>query len=126
MRRVAFLGLVTRAFRSLPGEFRPLVVNTVVLVESRPSAEQLRANGIRRGTLLGLYEGVPHTERGELPPLYPDRITLFQAPIEAEARASGQSTLAVIRTTLAHEIGHHFGLGEAEIRALERCERHEQ
>ncbi|MBI4032251.1 metallopeptidase family protein, partial [Candidatus Berkelbacteria bacterium] len=106
MTRRAFTGLVTRAFGSLPNEFRMLVANTAVLVERRPTAEQLRENGVRRGTLLGLYEGVPQTERGELPPLYPDRITLFQGSIEVEAQATRQSTLSIIRTTLAHEIGH--------------------
>ncbi|MGI6103556.1 MAG: metallopeptidase family protein [Patescibacteria group bacterium] len=122
MRRTSFLGLVTRAYRSLPPEFLAWLQNVAILVEDAPTREQLRENGVRRGTLLGLYEGVPQTEREGGWPLLPDRITLFQDAIEAEALEQGCSVFAVIRTTLAHEIGHHFGLDEAAVRALEARE----
>lgn len=122
MRRTTFRGLVTRAYHSLSPEFRAWLQNVAILVEDVPTREQCCEHRVRRGTLLGLYEGVPQTAREGSWPLLPDRITLFQEAIEAEAREQGCSVLSVIRTTLAHELGHHFGLDEAAVRALEARE----
>jgi predicted Zn-dependent protease with MMP-like domain len=67
---------------------------------------------------LGLYEGIPVTKRGidyGMYPVVPDTITLFQRNIEAACRTSGEIGRA-IRDTLIHEIAHHFGFSEDEIR----------
>lgn len=113
-----FRGLVTRALWQLPERIFVGVENIAVLI--RPVPNQSQRTTIRRAqTLLGLYEGVPQIERLD-PPLYPDRITLFQRAIEAEARATGERVITIIRATLIHEIGHHLGLTDRELHRLER------
>jgi predicted Zn-dependent protease with MMP-like domain len=62
-------------------------------------------------TLFGLYEGTPLTERGFQGPLYPDRILIFQEPIEAECR-SEEEIVNEIEVTIAHEVAHFFGLDD--------------
>jgi len=121
--RERFQELVTRAVNSLPPEFRDKLENIDVVVEGWPSQSQLAEAGLRRGeALLGLYEGVPRTMRsrhyGLVPP---DKITIFQKPIEAGCRYDAEITEEVKRVVL-HEIAHHFGIGDARLRQIERGE----
>lgn len=129
MERPVFEQLASNVFRSIPERFLKRLGNVVVVVEDRPTAEQ-NAVGTHEGEeeldILGLYEGTPLTERPADPSgMLPDVITLFQLPIEEEAEASGLEILEVIRQTLIHEIGHHFGLNDDEIEKIfeERWER---
>ena len=69
------------------------------------------------GSLYGLYEGTPLTSRGHYTGASPDRITLFLATICASATTTADVAHQV-RITLLHEVGHHFGIGEARLRAL--------
>lgn len=121
MDRERFQELVTGAIGSLPPEFRDKLENIEVVIEDWPSQSQLVEAGLRRGEdLLGLYEGVPHTMRdrryGLVPP---DKITIFQRPIEARCRDDAEITEEVKRVVL-HEIAHHFGIGDARLRQIER------
>jgi predicted Zn-dependent protease with MMP-like domain len=87
MDRLKFEKLVAQAIEQLPPEFREKLENVAIIVEDRPSAELLEQMEIPAGdTLFGLYEGTPLTERGFQTPLHPDRIWIFQQPIEAECR----------------------------------------
>ena len=71
--------------------------------------------GDRRGTLLGLYEGVPLIARhADSVVLYPDRITLFRLPLQGLARTEVELRRQ-IRKTLVHELGHFFGFEEHEL-----------
>lgn len=120
MRREDFLQLVDEALASIPPRFREALVNVAIVVEDEPSALQLAEVGIEPpDTLLGLYEGVPLTERhwshGNA---LPDKVTLFQGPIE-EASDDEDDVVVAIGETLIHEIGHYFGLSEEEIEAIE-------
>ncbi len=73
--------------------------------------------GERRGTLLGLYEGVPLIARhADSVVLYPDRITLFHLPLQGLARTEVELRRQ-IRKTLVHELGHFFGFEENELEA---------
>jgi len=114
-----FEELVGQALDDLPGWVRERMDNVSVMVAPWPTAHQLRAVEGRKGTmLLGLYEGVPlpkRSRRYHLAP--PDRITLFQGPLERTA-FEDQALLRLIRRTIIHEIAHHFGFSEAEIQAL--------
>ena len=106
---------------SLPEEFHARLENIDVVVEDRPGREQLAELGLERGeTLLGLYEGVPLTRRtshyGLVPP---DKITIFQKPIEARCWHEAEIT-AEIGRVVRHEIAHHFGIGDERLRQLER------
>jgi predicted Zn-dependent protease with MMP-like domain len=118
MDRVKFENLVDQAIRDLPTEFRKKLENVVVIVEDRPSEEFLDDKEITSGdTLLGLYEGTPLTERGFDTPLLPDRIWIFQGPIEEECENEEEIT-EEIKTTIVHEVGHFFGLDDEYLKEL--------
>jgi predicted Zn-dependent protease with MMP-like domain len=118
METEAFEELVIAAVEALPQEFRDLLENVDIIVAEYPSAEQKRSAG-RRHSLLGLYEGVPRTVRGAHYQLVmPDKITLFQANIE-EACSTQEEIPAEIESVVRHEIAHHFGLTDDELRVIE-------
>ena len=121
MDRGKFQELVTGAVGSLPSEFRDKLENIEVVIEGWPSQSQLAEVGLRRGeALLGLYQGVPHTMRDKRYGLVPpDKITIFQKPIEARCRHDAEITEEVKRVVL-HEIAHHFGIGDTRLRQIER------
>jgi predicted Zn-dependent protease with MMP-like domain len=120
MDRKRFEWLVERAVEDLPEEFLTRLQNVDVVVEDRPSIEKMHSVGLRRGeTLLGLYEGVPQTRRGSHYSLaLPDKITIFQKPIEARCRDSAEIT-AEIQRVVKHEIAHHFGISDARLEQIE-------
>ena len=121
MDRERFEWLVARAVDDLPEEFRSRLENMEVVVEYSPTPAQLaRVRLGRAHTLLGLYEGVPLTKRGRHYGLVPpDKITIFQKPIEAKCKYEAEIT-AEIQRVVRHEIAHHFGIGDAKLRELER------
>jgi len=119
MDRERFQRIVAEAVDDLPEEFLCRLHNIDVVVEDRPTVGQLRKAGMGRGqTMLGLYEGVPQTRRGRYYGLVlPDKITIFQAPIEARCRSEDE-VRAEIRRVVRHEIAHHFGIGDGRLRQL--------
>jgi len=124
MRAPDFDQIVERALCKIPARFRKRMNNVVVVVEDEPAAIQLEARGVSPGsTLLGLYEGRPLVHRSVFEPFaLPDRITIFQGPHERIAR--GRDDLErLVEQTLWHEIAHHFGMNEREVRAAERLRR---
>ncbi len=121
MKAADFDNLVEQAYARIPARFRKRMQNIAIVVESEPSASQLRSARVSRGhTLLGLYEGRPLIHRSVSDPFaMPDRITIFQGPIER--MSSDQADLQrIIADTLWHEIAHYFGLDERQVRAAER------
>jgi len=123
MEREEFEKLVDEAAAAVPEKFREKIKNVAFLVANRPTKEQLRENGIPQGdTLLGLYEGIPATERGEhygVGITLPDRITIFQEPVEEAAVEDGEEVQRIIRETVFHEIAHYFGMSESEVEKWE-------
>ncbi len=121
MHRNRFEALVTKALEELPAEFQSKLENVDVLVEDWPSQRQVRDLGLRHSSqLLGLYEGVPQTSRDRGYNLVlPDKITIFQKPIEARCRSEGQIETE-IGEVVRHEIAHHFGIGDDTLRRIER------
>ena len=121
MNRERFEWLVAKAVDSLPDEFHAKLENIDVVVEDQPNPSQLADVGLKRGeTLLGLYQGVPLTKRSRHYGLVvPDKITIFQKPIEAECKYDAEITTEIRRVVL-HEIAHHFGISDARLRQLER------
>jgi len=122
--RREFEELVEEAVLGLPEVFARKLENIEIIVEEQPDAETLERMRIERGrTLLGLYHGVPRTLRHEsAPPTYPDRISIYRRPILAICRTSGDARRMAdqvrrqVRETVIHEIGHHFGLSDEEMR----------
>lgn len=119
MRRWDFQQLVAEALDELPRRFRRHLRNIAVVVEREPSRELLEDMGLwPHGTLLGLYQGVPLPQRGHsYGNALPDRITIFQKPIEAMGRTR-QEIKDAVKDTVIHEIGHYFGLDDERLEEL--------
>jgi predicted Zn-dependent protease with MMP-like domain len=111
-----FEQLVSDALDSLPPELGELMENVAVLVEEWPSSEQLEGSS---GTLLGLYEGIALTSRSPLSysGVMPDRITVFQGPISEHAH-NEHELVELVRTTVIHEVAHHFGISDERLDEL--------
>ena len=120
MNRHEFQALVAEAVQTIPEKFRNAMQNIAIVIEDEPSLETLQEVGIEPpDTLLGLYQGTPLTERqwahGNI---LPDKITLYQFPIEDESEDE-EDVIVAIGETLIHEVGHYFGLSEEEIEDIE-------
>lgn len=120
MRRAEFERLVADALASIPRRFRDAMANLAIVVEDEPSRELLDDMDIEPSdTLLGLYQGTPLTERTwDYGNTLPDRILLFQGPLERDSDDENDLVVA-IGETLIHEIGHYFGLSEEQIEDIE-------
>lgn len=121
MERERFEALVVTAVNELPPEFGNKLENIDVVVRDYPTSRQLAKMGIRHGTtLLGLYEGIPHTKRTVgYSMVLPDKITIFQKPIEAKC-SSEEEIMKEIQRVVRHEIAHHFGIDDHRLREIER------
>ena len=107
-----FEKLAARAIGRLPREFSARLDNVIVIVKAAPTKAQTARFG---AGLLGLYEGVPRTDRGtSYSGAMPDKITLFKNNIESQCGNEGE-TEGRIRHTLMHEIAHHFGMDDEEL-----------
>jgi predicted Zn-dependent protease with MMP-like domain len=123
MDRGRFEELVIEAVESLPDEFQERLENIDVVVEDFPSRGQLNKSHLGKDmTLLGLYEGVPLTERNSnYGMVAPDKITIFQKTIEEECRSRDEMDIKVeISRVVIHEIAHHFGIGDDRLEEIER------
>jgi predicted Zn-dependent protease with MMP-like domain len=119
MDRPAFEILVQNSLRKLPRRFKKKLANISVEVEDLPSRELLSDLGIRSGSLLGLYQGVPLTKRGwNYGNMLPDRIVIYQRTIERVA-TSPEEIETIVLDTVIHEIGHYFGFTDRELREIE-------
>ena len=115
----AFADAVSEALDSLPDDFRPYMEDLVVDIEDSPDDQTLADLNMKdRRSLLGLYRGVPLTNRsvGQMLRM-PERIVLYQRNIERICRTRDE-VVNQIRRTVLHEVGHHFGMGEAQLRRL--------
>jgi predicted Zn-dependent protease with MMP-like domain len=115
--RDIFEGLVAEALESLPDEIAGWLDNVAIVVADWPTPEQLAQADVGPGGLLfGLYVGVPKTHRGfTYGEIIPDKIIIFQRSIERVCRTPAQ-VRECVRKTVLHEVGHHFGMGEQELR----------
>ncbi len=113
--------IARRALDALPSPFADSLGDVVLLVEDFADDATLQAMGIEDPfELTGIYEGVPLTERSvEQSGTLPDRVRLFRRPILDEW-ADGSDTLEhLVAHVLIHEVGHHFGLSDDDMHALE-------
>ena len=119
MERGEFEKLVAEGFERLPQWVRDKIKNVALLVEGEPSREDRKAQELSDDeTLLGLYKGIPLSERGEMYGVgatLPDTITLYQLPIEEAAQEDGKDVRDVVAETIWHEFAHHFGMDEGEV-----------
>jgi predicted Zn-dependent protease with MMP-like domain len=117
MEKEHFEQLVGEAIDSLPDDFRSRMNNVAVVVEDLPSPRDERRFA-RGRLLLGLYQGQPLTKRDSRYGMaFPDKITIYQANIEAICRTDDEIRRQV-RKTVLHEIAHHFGIDDHRLRDL--------
>ncbi len=118
MDRSSFEKLVDQALRGLPRRFKKRLENISVEVEDRPSRELLEDMEIGSGTLFGLYQGVPLTQREwNYGNSLPDRIVIYQRPIE-QAASSDAEIEKIVQDTVIHEVGHYFGFSDRELHEM--------
>jgi predicted Zn-dependent protease with MMP-like domain len=120
MQRKRFERLVDNAVATIPRTFRDALQNLAIVVEDEPPDHVLEELEIGPDdTLFGLYQGTPLTERtSQYGNTLPDRISLYQGPIEDECETDDE-IVECIGETLIHELGHYFGLSEDEIEEIE-------
>lgn len=113
--------MAERAFAALPEGFRKLAGEVVFRVDDFPPDEVLDELGIEDPFgLTGLYSGVDLSQRSVFDAAEPSRVFLYRRPILDEWAERGDVTLEELVThVLVHEIGHHFGLSDAQIDAIE-------
>ena len=116
-----FEALALEVFRRLPRHFRDLCVDLVIQVDDFPSDEVLDAMGAESDLdLLGLFQGVGLPFRAESDPVQmPNMIWLYRRPILDYWAEHDETLGAVVKHVLVHEIGHHFGLSDADMEAVE-------
>jgi predicted Zn-dependent protease with MMP-like domain len=118
--------LAGEVFRHLPKRFRELCSNLVIQVDDFPSREVLRVmHAESEFDLLGLFQGVGLPFRSESAPVQmPNMIWLYRRPILDYWAEHDETLGAIVKHVLVHEIGHHFGLSDADMHAIERAASH--
>ncbi|GAA4765666.1 metallopeptidase family protein [Stakelama sediminis] len=116
-----FERLAREAMAEIPAPFSSYLSDIVLVVEEVADPATLRALSIRDPMrLAGLYRGRPIGEKSSFDVTsYPDEIHLYRRPLLAEWMATGETLGAIIRHVVVHEVGHHFGLSDADMHALE-------
>jgi predicted Zn-dependent protease with MMP-like domain len=115
-----FEQVVEEALDHLPQRFSDMLANIAVVVEEEPTEEDLELLEDEEededddDELLGIYRGVPLTERSYGMPLLPDQVAIFRGPILRIAR-NRREAVREIRDTVIHELGHYFGLGDDDM-----------
>ena len=113
--------IARRTLDALPAPFAASIGDVVLLIEDFADGETLEAMEIDDPfELTGIYEGVPLTERSiEQSGTMPERVRLFRRPILDEWASGGDTLEHLVAHVLIHEIGHHFGLSDEDMHALE-------
>ncbi len=113
-----FEGLVREAVDGLPEQFLDRLENVDIVIADRPTQDQLAFHGLHYGeTLFGLYEGVPLIDRVNYQSVLPDKITIFQRPLEAYASDRAE-LIHEVRDTVVHEVAHFFGIDDESLREM--------
>jgi len=120
MDRDKFEKLVQEGIEAIPKRFLKKLDNVDIIIEEKPTKEQIKKLKLGANSkLFGLYEGVPQTKRGYYSWVLPDKITIFKEPIE-EVCFSDEKIREKVKKTVWHEIAHHFGMNEREVREAEK------
>ncbi|MCX6811114.1 MAG: metallopeptidase family protein [Candidatus Berkelbacteria bacterium] len=122
--RSKFKQIVSEGISAIPEKFLKQLDNVAIVIEKRPTKAQEEKLHLRQGLILfGLYEGVPQTRRGlGYSGVLPDKITIFQESIELVGRDE-EDIKEMVKNTVWHEIAHHFGMDEREVRDAEERRR---
>ena len=120
MTREEFEKVVRKALEELPDEFKNKLDNVDVVIEEEVDMDMVREKGLGGpGRLLGLYQGIPLKSRTHYYGMVlPDKITLFKNNIERSCRERGIDVNEEIRHVVQHEIAHHFGISDGQLRDM--------
>lgn len=120
-----FEKLVSEGINAIPKTFQDKLDNVVFLIEEMPNYIQRKKVSLRPGwTLFGLYEGIPQIKRNSnYSNVLPDKITLFKKPLQYFAQ-NEDHLKQIVTNTVWHEVAHHFGSNEEEVRNAERLRGH--
>jgi predicted Zn-dependent protease with MMP-like domain len=120
MDREKFEELVRQGIDAIPKKFLEKLDNVDIVIEDEPTEAQIKKLKLGiNSKLFGLYEGVPQTKRGFYSGFMPDKITIFQKPIE-EMALNDEHVKEMVKNTVWHEIAHHFGMDEERVRKVEK------
>jgi len=114
-----FEKLVAEGIDNIPEKFLQKLKNVEIVIEEDPSPFQLKKLNLRGGFLFGLYEGIPQTNRESYGQVLPDKITIFKNPIE-KYYANPEAIKKAVENTVWHEIAHHFGMDEKQVKNAEK------
>jgi len=118
LRQQEFEELVSEAIWELPQELLERLDNVAILVQQWPSSDQMAEIELdSEYVLLGLYEGIPLTDREDYNLVLPDKITIFQRPVEAMCHTR-EEMARQIKITVAHEVAHHFGIDDDRLKEV--------
>jgi len=114
-----FEQLVKEGIDAIDEKFLKKLENVEIVIEDNPSPYQLEKLKMRGGILFGLYEGVPQTKRQQYGQVLPDKITIFKNSIE-KFFSNPEDIKRAVKDTVWHEIAHHFGMDEHQVREAEQ------
>lgn len=118
---IDFEKLIQEAISTLPKEIQKKMENVAICIAQNPSEIELKKAGLRiKNSLLGLYQGFPKTVwgRNKISGRLPDKITIFQDSITRLSKTE-EDIKELVKIVVWHEIAHHFGFNEKQVRALE-------
>ena len=120
LNRLEFKKIVKEGIDLIPEKFLQKLKNVAIVIEDEPTPAQRKKVNLHPGwTLFGLYEGIPQLNRGaNYNAVLPDKITIFQKPIETAA-GDEKDIKEMVKNTVWHEIAHHFGMNEVRVRQAE-------
>mgnify|MGYP001590764841 CR=1 FL=1 len=113
-----FEQLVGDGIDAIPEKFLKRLKNVEIVIEDDPPPEQIEKLKLRGAVLFGLYEGVPQTKREQYGQVLPDKITIFKHSIE-KMFLTPEAIKRAVKDTVWHEIAHHFGMDEQQVRQAE-------
>ena len=117
-RHVAFELLVERVLDALPPSIQRLLDDVAIVIEEEPHPEDLAEQGLPRDEVLyGLYQGTPATEYGADWVPFPNKISLYRLPLEADF-PDPRELAEEVRLTVLHELAHHVGMDEERLERL--------
>ncbi len=123
MTKEEFEKIVEEEIEAVPKKFLEKLKNVDICIEDEPTPFQLKKLKAKKGSLIfGLYEGIPQTRRRYYAQVLPDKITIFKKSIEKIAK-SEEEIKKRVKNTVWHEIAHHFGMSERQVRGAEKKRR---
>ncbi|HCC59764.1 MAG: hypothetical protein A2402_00005 [Candidatus Staskawiczbacteria bacterium RIFOXYC1_FULL_37_43] len=119
MNHEEFEQLVKQGIDAIDERFLQKLKNVEIVIEDDPSLYQIEKLRMKGGFLFGLYEGVPQTKRESYGQVLPDKITIFKNPME-QVFSNPEDIKRAVKDTVWHEIAHHFGMDEKQVRQAEQ------